>query len=337
MWEFLTWKFSHKSVVRVTWLIPMCALTHSHVNSLRQKCEYGSRWARKKRNFSNARSLLKFPCNMSPILKQMFSPKKKWAHLLSKIALMKLSFWHIHKQASASACNEKFLKVISLSQFLSDMTVQLNPWEFLRMCMHAILSACNVKFTTLDRKHTLKFTTLWSKETPPPGGFSYLVCSLIKNREEEDPPWRTTPKIDYFWGWFFRGGPLPPGSWSGNILNRKPPRGGWVLSINFTPNSVPDTQRTLDSLHWKPNAHCETHYTWHSTHTEIHYTLYQTVHDIQHTLYSLHFTPNSARHPTHARTHYPWHPTHTKIHYTLHPSSVVNFRVRLVHFTPNAL
>ena len=64
----------------------------------------------------------------------------------------------------------------------------------------------------------------WSKEPPPPGG--YLLCSLIKNREEEDPPWRTTPKIDQFWGWFFMGGPLPPGSWSGNIVNRKPPGGG---------------------------------------------------------------------------------------------------------------
>ena len=32
--------------------------------------------------------------------------------------------------------------------------------------------------------------------------------------------------IDQFWEWFFRGSPLPPGSWSGNIVNRKPPRGG---------------------------------------------------------------------------------------------------------------
>ena len=32
--------------------------------------------------------------------------------------------------------------------------------------------------------------------------------------------------INQFWEWFFRGSPLPPGSWSGNIVNRKPPRGG---------------------------------------------------------------------------------------------------------------
>jgi len=36
----------------------------------------------------------------------------------------------------------------------------------------------------------------WSKETIPPGGVSYLLYSLIKNREIKDPPWITTPKID---------------------------------------------------------------------------------------------------------------------------------------------
>jgi len=30
---------------------------------------------------------------------------------------------------------------------------------------------------------------------PPPGVVSYLLCSLIKNREKEDPPWTTAPKI----------------------------------------------------------------------------------------------------------------------------------------------
>jgi len=36
------------------------------------------------------------------------------------------------------------------------------------------------------------------RKNPPPWGVSYLLCSLIKNREEEDPSWRTTPKIDQF-------------------------------------------------------------------------------------------------------------------------------------------
>ena len=66
----------------------------------------------------------------------------------------------------------------------------------------------------------------WSKEPPPPGGGSYLLCSLIKNPEEEDPPQSTCFKE-------IEGGPLPPGSGSGNIVNRIPPRGVGFLSINL--------------------------------------------------------------------------------------------------------
>ena len=69
------------------------------------------------------------------------------------------------------------------------------------------------------------------KRNPPPGRVFYLLCSLIKNPEEDDPPWRNTPKIDQFWGWFFRGGPLHLGSWFGNHPTKKPPRGGEVLYI----------------------------------------------------------------------------------------------------------
>jgi len=43
------------------------------------------------------------------------------------------------------------------------------------------------------------------KKPPPPGVVSYLLCSPIKNPEEEDPL-RST------WYKFFEGGPLPPGS-----------------------------------------------------------------------------------------------------------------------------
>jgi len=57
------------------------------------------------------------------------------------------------------------------------------------------------------------------KEPRSPGGGSYLLCSLIKNLEEEDPP-RST------WYKFFEGVPLPSSSWSGNMVNRKPPWGG---------------------------------------------------------------------------------------------------------------
>ena len=48
-----------------------------------------------------------------------------------------------------------------------------------------------------------------------------LLCSLIQIRVQEDPPRRT-------WYKFFEGGPLTHGSWWGNIVNRKPPRGGGV-------------------------------------------------------------------------------------------------------------
>jgi len=50
---------------------------------------------------------------------------------------------------------------------------------------------------------------------------------------------------------FFEGGPLTHGSWWGNIVNRKPPRGGGFLSINL-------------SIHvtW-PIHTCDTH-TWQS-------------------------------------------------------------------------
>jgi len=84
--------------------------------------------------------------------------------------------------------------------------------------------------------------TFESKETPTPGGVSYLLCSHIKKHEWEDPP-RST------WYKFFEGGPLTHGSWWGNIVNRKPPRGGgggsfdqyrtkmWILFV-FTVTSV---------------------------------------------------------------------------------------------------
>jgi len=43
------------------------------------------------------------------------------------------------------------------------------------------------------------------ERTPPPVGVSYLLCSLIKNCVQEDPP-RST------WYKFFEGGPLTHGS-----------------------------------------------------------------------------------------------------------------------------
>jgi len=63
------------------------------------------------------------------------------------------------------------------------------------------------------------------KNLPPPKGVFYLPCSLINIPEEKDPRRRICTRCFY-------GGPLPPGSWWGNMVDRNPPRGGEkVLSI----------------------------------------------------------------------------------------------------------
>ena len=82
-------------------------------------------------------------------------------------------------------------------------------------------------------------------EKNPGGGGSSLLCFLIKNPEEEDPPWST-------WYKFFEGGPLPPGSWSGNIVNRKTPRGGGLFRSTYSSAScgidtLPITSMTLST------------------------------------------------------------------------------------------
>jgi len=100
------------------------------------------------------------------------------------------------------------------------MHIFMNVYTCIFTRIHMYVYICTHSVCTYA--HT---NTLWSKEPPPPGKVSRLLCSLIKNPEEEDPPRSTWYKL-------FEGGPLPPGSWSGNIENRKPPPGGGVLSIN---------------------------------------------------------------------------------------------------------
>jgi len=74
----------------------------------------------------------------------------------------------------------------------------------------------------------------------PNGGVSLLGSFQIKNREEVDPKWRTTPKIDQFWGLFLTGGPLSPGSWFGNHTTNIPPgRGGFFRSNMWVSNQLP--------------------------------------------------------------------------------------------------
>jgi len=60
---------------------------------------------------------------------------------------------------------------------------------------------------------------------------SYLLCSLIKNPEEEDPPRRICTMC-------FEGGPVPPSSWSGNIVHRKPPWGSFNQSGKREKNNI---------------------------------------------------------------------------------------------------
>ena len=76
------------------------------------------------------------------------------------------------------------------------------------------------------RECILFYYTLIERTFPPPGGGSYQPCSLIKNPEGEDPP-------RSIWYKLFDGGPFPPGCWSGNMVNRKPPGGGGGSFDNF--------------------------------------------------------------------------------------------------------
>jgi len=80
----------------------------------------------------------------------------------------------------------------------------------------------------IDRRELIERTS------PPPGGIFLLGDFQIKNPEEEDHTWRTTLKIDQFWGWFFKVGPLPPGSWFGNHPTKKPPPEGGVSFDQYT-------------------------------------------------------------------------------------------------------
>jgi len=99
----------------------------------------------------------------------------------------------------------KFSKVGLLINLLYEMTIQLTFENFFQWYLD---------------------WAGWSKDPPPPGEVSYLLCSLIKNPEEEDLPRRICTRC-------FEGGPLPAGSGSGNVVNRKPPQGGGFLSIKI--------------------------------------------------------------------------------------------------------
>jgi len=95
------------------------------------------------------------------------------------------------------------------------------------------------------------------QRTPPPGGVSYFLCSLIKNPEEEDPTRRMCTRC-------FEGGPLPPGSWLGNKVNRKTPRGEiifdqiWDYSLKFRYTQKVIWKSTLESAAPKARSRSRT-------------------------------------------------------------------------------
>jgi len=64
------------------------------------------------------------------------------------------------------------------------------------------------------------FIEIDRKKPPSRRGFLFIVFPN-QEPEEEDPPRRICTR--------HLEGPLPPGSWLGNIVNRKPPRDGGVL------------------------------------------------------------------------------------------------------------
>jgi len=76
---------------------------------------------------------------------------------------------------------------------------------------------------------------LTGARTHPHQGHFFLSGYIMKNPEEEDLPWRTTPKIHEFWGLFFMGVLFAPCSWFGNHPTKKLPRVGGFLTINLWP------------------------------------------------------------------------------------------------------
>ena len=78
--------------------------------------------------------------------------------------------------------------------------------------------------------------TFWSKETPLPGGFSYVLCSLNKSCVQEISRWDATVvpwsrvvckrSHDEIRPSHLVVKSLTHGSWSGNIVNWKHPWGG---------------------------------------------------------------------------------------------------------------
>ena len=112
------------------------------------------------------------------------------------------------------------------NRYLKTATQKNRRCSFLRAAVFKSPIHLQKSFYIRKRALFCDWLPLWSQETPPPRGFSYLLCSLIQNPEEEDTPQST-------WYNFFEGGPLPPGSLLGSIVNRLVPMGGGVSCDQF--------------------------------------------------------------------------------------------------------
>ena len=84
----------------------------------------------------------------------------------------------------------------------------------------------------------------WLKEPPLPGGVSCQVTMFPD--QQTGGRWPPSKNLYHV----LRGGPVPPGSWSGNIVNRKTPRGGGFLSIKVSTRF----QVLLDLLQMGPTS-----------------------------------------------------------------------------------
>jgi len=77
-----------------------------------------------------------------------------------------------------------------------------------------------------SQKDVCIYECILIERTPPPRGSFLFTVFPHHEPGGRGPPFKHLVQI-------LRGGPLPLGSWRGNIANRKQPRGGGVLSINM--------------------------------------------------------------------------------------------------------
>ena len=94
---------------------------------------------------------------------------------------------------------------------------------------------------------------LSSQERRPPGGVFYLVGSITKNPEKEDPPRSTWYKL-------FEGGPLAPSSLLENPPNRGKTLGGRFPAISLGSSTNCNTLQHT-ATHCSTLQHTATHHT----------------------------------------------------------------------------